>query len=267
MSVSELSMSAQNYLKAVWRVSEWSDTPVTPSLIAEQTELKLSSVSDAVRRLTAQGLLDHTPYGAVELTETGRAYAVAMVRRHRLIETFLVNVLGYGWDQVHDEAEHLEHAVSDFLVERIDEYLGHPTRDPHGDPIPSADGTIDAPVAEQLSLIEPGREVVVERISDDDPALLQFFEDRGIVLGARLSVREGAPFSGALEVVVDSNETPIALGRAATDALYVSSSERLNRGSLRALGALFDLELNLLVLFEVTVSEADDRAVVREDIA
>lgn len=228
VSVSELSASTQNYLKAVWTLSEWSETPVTPSLIAERTELKMSSVSDAVRKLTAQGLLDHSPYGAVELTETGRAYAVAMVRRHRLIETFLVNVLGYGWDQVHDEAEHLEHAVSDFMIERIDLLLGRPSRDPHGDPIPAADGTIVVPPAVQLSSVAVGEAgaadalaVVIERISDDDPALLQFFEDRGLVLGARLSVREGAPFSGSLEVVIDEGD-PVALGRAATDALYVS---------------------------------------------
>ena len=222
MSVSDLSTSTQNYLKAVWTLSEWSDQPVTPSLIAERTELKLSSVSDAVRRLTSQGLLTHTPYGAVELTEAGRAYAVAMVRRHRLIETFLVKMLGYGWDQVHDEAEHLEHAVSDFMIERIDELLGRPTRDPHGDPIPLADGSIVAPAAVPLGQIVAGTEVIVERISDDDPALLQFFEDRGIVLGALLTVREGAPFSESLDVHVQDEDQPVALGRVALDALYVS---------------------------------------------
>ncbi len=224
MSVSELSTSTQNYLKAVWTISEWSDTPVTPTLIAERTELKLSSVSDAVRRLTAQGLLSHTPYGAVELTETGRAYAVAMVRRHRLIETFLVKMLGYGWDEVHDEAEHLEHAVSDFMIERIDELLGRPTRDPHGDPIPLADGTIVVPTAVQLSQLAPGTEVIVERISDDDPALLQYFKDCGVVLGARLFVREGAPFSESLDVRVGDAAQSIALGRRAAEALYVSRS-------------------------------------------
>ncbi len=223
MSVNDLSPSVQNYLKAVWTLSEWSDAPVTPSLIAERTELKMSSVSDAVRRLTAQGLLHHAPYGAVELTETGQAYAVAMVRRHRLIETFLVQVLGYSWDQVHDEAEHLEHAVSDFMIERIDEHLGYPKRDPHGDPIPNAEGVIDVPRAVQLSTVDAGSEVVVERISDEDPELLQFFEDRGIVVGTRLSLREGAPFSGSLEVVVAGASGPaVALGGAATDALYVS---------------------------------------------
>ncbi len=222
MSVSDLSTSTQNYLKAVWTLSEWSDQPVTPSLIAERTELKLSSVSDAVRRLTSQGLLTHTPYGAVELTEAGRAYAVAMVRRHRLIETFLVKMLGYGWDQVHDEAEHLEHAVSDFMIERIDELLGRPTRDPHGDPIPLADGSIVAPAAVPLGQVAAGTEVIVERISDDDPALLQFFEDRGIVLGAHLTVREGAPFSESIDVHVRGEDQPVALGRVALDALYVS---------------------------------------------
>lgn len=224
MSVSDLSTSTQNYLKAVWNLSEWSETPVTPSLIAERTELKLSSVSDAVRRLSSQGLLSHTPYGAVELTETGRAYAVAMVRRHRLIETFLVKMLGYKWDEVHDEAEHLEHAVSDFMIERIDELLGRPTRDPHGDPIPLADGTIVAPEATPLGEVAAGTEVVIERISDDDPALLQFFEDRGIVLGAQVVVREGAPFSESLDVHVTGEDHPVALGRAAIDALYVSRS-------------------------------------------
>src|SRR5699024_1150906 len=118
MSVSDLSASTQNYLKAVWGLTEWSSAPVTPSSIAERTGLRLSSVSDAVRKLSSQGLLEHAPYGSVELTDTGRAYALTMVRRHRLIETFLVRVLHYTWDQVHDEAEHLEHAVSDFMIDR-----------------------------------------------------------------------------------------------------------------------------------------------------
>lgn len=227
VSVSELSTSTQNYLKAVWSLSEWSDAPVTPSLIAERTALKLSSVSDAVRKLTAQGLLIHSPYGSVELTDEGRAHAVAMVRRHRLIETFLVQTLGYSWDQVHDEAEHLEHAVSDFLVQRIDELLGHPTRDPHGDIIPAADGTYNVPAAMQLQHVAAGSVVVVERISDEDPKLLQFFEDRGIVLGVKLRVAEGAPFSGSIEVSVLSGDDtaerkPIALGETAAAALFVA---------------------------------------------
>lgn len=222
MSVSELSASAQNYLKAIWALAEWHDEPVTPSLIAQHVGVKLSSTSDAVRRLTEQGLLTHAPYGSVELTSAGREHAVAMVRRHRLIETFLVEKLGYSWDQVHDEAEVLEHAVSDFLIERIDELLGRPERDPHGDPIPAADGSVRIPQAHRLTDIDEGGHLLVERINDGDPELLRFFTAHGIGVGAILDVQPGAPFSEVLSVRTDGAAEPIALGRAATDAIYVS---------------------------------------------
>lgn len=224
MSVDELSTSTQNYLKAVWGLSEWSSDPVTPTLIAQRTGLRLSSVSDAVRRLTEQGLLAHAPYGSVELTEIGRTHALAMVRRHRLIETFLVVALGYRWDQVHDEAERLEHAVSDFLIDRIDELLDHPSRDPHGDPIPSADGTVTLPEAGRLTDVEATSRVIVERISDADPALLQFFEAHGIGVGVALRVEDGPPFSEARGVRLDGTDDLLPLGRSATDAIYVSRS-------------------------------------------
>lgn len=222
MSVSELSTSSQNYLKAVWSLQEWSSAPVTPSALAARAGVKLSTVSDAIRKLAEQGLLEHAPYGAVSLTEQGRAHAVAMVRRHRLIETFLVSALGYRWDQVHDEADALEHAVSDFLVDRIDQFLGFPSRDPHGDPIPAADGAVDIPDAVSLSHVEPGSRARVERISDARPDLLLFFAERGIGLGSVLGVRPGTPFSDSVEVVVDGEAGSIALGRSATDAVWVT---------------------------------------------
>lgn len=222
MSVSQLSASNQNYLKAVWSLREWSEEPVTASRIAARTGVKLPTASDAIRRLTEQGLLEHTPYGSVALTQAGRMHAVAMIRRHRLIETFLVQVLGYTWDQVHDEAETLEHAVSDFMIERIDEHLGQPERDPHGDPIPRADGVVERPAAELLTELRPGSRATVERISDDDAELLQFFTGRGIGVGSTLELRPGAPYSGSVEVLVDGISAPVALGRAATDAIWVS---------------------------------------------
>ncbi|MDN5894993.1 metal-dependent transcriptional regulator [Brachybacterium tyrofermentans] len=223
MSVDELSASAQNYLKAIWGLSEWSDEPVTLKLIAQRTGVALSSASDAVRKLTEQGLLSHARYGSVELTEVGRAYALVMVRRHRLIETFLVETLGYRWDEVHEEAEQLEHAVSDLMVERIDDVLGRPRRDPHGDPIPAADGTVTVPDARRLTDVGAEGRFVVERISDTDPAMLQFFESQGIGVGATLVVAAGAPFSDALEVRSGEVGSPTLLGRSATDALYVSA--------------------------------------------
>lgn len=222
MSVEHLTPSAQNYVKIIWGVQEWSDDPVTPSLIAARAGVAMSSVSDAVRKLADQGLVTHTPYGAVALTDAGRDAAVAMVRRHRLLESFLVQVLGYTWDEVHDEAEVLEHAVTDLLVDRIDAFLGFPTRDPHGDPIPSKSGHLPTPDAAQLCTVEPTGEVIVERISDDDPTLLQFFADTGIGVGTRLHLGPGAPFSETICVSIAGTE-PIQLGRTATEAVWVST--------------------------------------------
>ncbi|SJM50067.1 metal-dependent transcriptional regulator [Gulosibacter sp. 10] len=222
MSVTSLSTSNQNYLKAIWSLQEWSDEPVTPTTLAARVGVRLSTASDAVRKLTDQGYLEHAPYGAVTLTEQGRAYAVAMVRRHRLIESFLVESLGYRWDQVHDEAETLEHAASDFMIERIDELLGHPERDPHGDPIPRADGTVAKPDAVRLAELSPGRRGTVERFADDDPELLQFFAGHGIGVGTVLEVRAGAPYSDAVGLVFDGREEPLPLGRSATGAVWVT---------------------------------------------
>lgn len=224
MSVSELSASTQDYLKVVWYLGEWSDVPVTPKLMSDRLGLRLSSVSDAVRKLTAQGLLDHAPYGEVTLTKTGREHAIAMVRRHRLIETFLLETLGYRWDQVHDEAETLEHAVSDFMIERLDELLGHPRRDPHGDPIPTADGDITLPDAIPLTELEPGSKARVERISDDDPQLLQFLAENGIRFGTLLEAHPSAPYSETVEILVQGQTEPLMLGRAASDAIWVEAS-------------------------------------------
>lgn len=216
-------MSTQNYLKAIWSLQEWSSVPVTPSALAAKAGVKLSTASDAVRKLTEQGLLEHAPYGAVTLTPEGQAHAVAMVRRHRLIESFLVEVLGYRWDQVHDEAESLEHAVSDFMIDRIDEHLGHPVRDPHGDPIPSTDGSVSRPDALLLTALPTGSRARVERISDADAGLLQFFAERGIGIGTTLEARTREPYSGSLEVVVEGEDDLLALGQTATDAVWVAT--------------------------------------------
>ncbi|WP_250443945.1 metal-dependent transcriptional regulator [Actinotalea sp. C106] len=221
MSVAELSSSAQNYVKIIWGLQEWSTADVTATMIAERAGVRLSTVSDAVRRLADQGLVEHTRYGAVTLTDLGRSHALAMVRRHRLIEAFLVNVLGYRWDEVHDEAEELEHAVSDLMVTRIDELLGFPTRDPHGDPIPAADGTVTIPDAVQLSHREPTGQVVVERISDADPGLLQYFSDTGVLVGATLELSAGAAYSEAVGVRPEGRDG-VSLGPAAADAVWVS---------------------------------------------
>ncbi|WP_307864888.1 metal-dependent transcriptional regulator [Myceligenerans salitolerans] len=196
----ELTPVAQDYLKAVWSEQEWSTKKVTSKQLSDRLGVGASTVSETVRRLCDQGLLHHAPYGAVELTESGRRLALQMVRRHRLLETFLVSELGYGWDEVHDEAEVLEHAVSDLLVERLDARLGRPGRDPHGDPIPTADGTVVRPDATPMSDMAAGESGVVVRISDADPEALRYLDEIGLGLDARVSVTTRREFAGTLHV-------------------------------------------------------------------
>ncbi|MBV9350042.1 MAG: manganese-binding transcriptional regulator MntR, partial [Mycobacterium sp.] len=172
------------------------------------------------------GLVDHEKYGAVPLTEAGRWAALAMVRRHRLLETFLVKELGYGWDEVHDEAEVLEHAVSDQLVARIDAKLGFPQRDPHGDPIPASDGQVPTPPARQLWACRDGDAGTVARISDADPEMLRYFDSIGISLDSRLRVLTRREFAGMVSVAVESADggpTTVDLGSPAARAIWVVS--------------------------------------------
>ena len=220
MSIEQLSDSTQDYLKAIWLAGEWSDDQITATIIAQRVGVTLSTTSDALRRLRRSGLIDHAPYGSIELTETGRAHAVDMVRRHRLIETFLVQALGYTWDQVHDEAEVLEHAVSDFMIDKIAEHLGHPSRDPHGDPIPTADGSVERLKAISLTDLGIGVRASVERISDDDPALLQYFASRGVAHGTVIELAEGEPFSDTVTLIAP--DAQLTLGPAAVDAVWVT---------------------------------------------
>ncbi|MCB7135385.1 metal-dependent transcriptional regulator [Cellulosimicrobium marinum] len=197
----DLTPVAQDYLKVVWSAREWSDERVTTKLLAERMGVGASTVSETVRRLSAQGLLEHAPYGSIALTDRGRALALAMVRRHRLLETYLVSELGYGWDEVHDEAEVLEHAVSDLMIERIDARLGRPTRDPHGDPIPGADGSVVRPPATPLSELAAGDRGVVARISDADPDVLRYLAELGVGLDTRVEVTERREYAGTLTLV------------------------------------------------------------------
>jgi DtxR family Mn-dependent transcriptional regulator len=178
--VGDLSPSTQDYLKALWSLGEWDPAAVTVTALAERLGLRTSTTSDGLRKLVSQGFVEHAPYGAIVLTEAGTAHALAMVRRHRLLETYLASELGYSWDEVHDEAESLEHAVSDTFLERIDAVLGHPTRDPHGDPIPPAAGEHSTPDAVRLSSLPVGTSATVSRISDSSPDRLRAFAAAGI---------------------------------------------------------------------------------------
>jgi DtxR family transcriptional regulator, Mn-dependent transcriptional regulator len=215
----DLTTVAQDYLKVIWTAQEWSREKVSTKMLAERIGVSASTASESIRKLADQGLVDHEKYGAVTLTEAGRQAALAMVRRHRLMETFLVRILGYSWDEVHDEAEVLEHAVSDRMLDRIDAKLGYPKRDPHGDPIPAADGHVPTPDARQLSVCEDGDTGVVARISDADPEMLRYLADRGIRLGDQLEVLDRQPFDGPMTVLFGEAEQ--VLGGPLTAAMRV----------------------------------------------
>ncbi|KTS07009.1 metal-dependent transcriptional regulator [Microbacterium testaceum] len=179
---------ADDYLKAIYHHTEWQNDPITPSQLAAVLGLAPSSVTEMVKKLAAQGLVTHRPYGPVSLTAAGQRRAAGVIRRHRLIETWLVREFGYAWDEVHDEAEILEHALSDRLLEGIDARLGRPRFDPHGDAIPDATGSVDREPFVLLSAAAPGHAGRVLRVSDRDPELLRALVERGIDVGHELEV-------------------------------------------------------------------------------
>ncbi|RZU63820.1 DtxR family iron (metal) dependent repressor [Microterricola gilva] len=207
--------AVEDYLKTIYAHTEWQPEPITPSALAGKLGIAPSSVTEMVKKLAALGLVTHVPYGAVRLNELGTARALEVVRRHRLIETWLVNEMGYTWDTVHDEAEVLEHALSNRLLEAIDARLGHPRRDPHGDPIPAADGTLLHPDAVLLSVAAPGSRGAVVRISDRDPAVLRLLTENAIGLDTVLELADAG-------VLLPDGRT-LALGADALASIWISA--------------------------------------------
>jgi DtxR family Mn-dependent transcriptional regulator len=204
-----------DYLKTVYAHTEWQDTPITPSQLATALGIAPSSVTEMVKKLSAAGLVSHQPYGAVRLTEAGRERALQMLRRHRLIETWLVREFGYAWHEVHDEAEVLEHTISDRLLEGIDQRLGRPRFDPHGDAIPDAAGEVEREPFILLADAAPGHTGRVLRVSDRDPELLRALESAGVAVGAEVTVTDAA----ALRIA----EGDVPLPTAAAGAVWLSA--------------------------------------------
>ncbi|TFD75057.1 metal-dependent transcriptional regulator [Cryobacterium fucosi] len=182
--------AVEDYLKTIYAHTEWQPEPITPSVLAARLGVAPSSVTEMVKKLAGAGLITHVPYGPLRLTPAGFLGASAVVRRHRLVETWLVREMGYDWDQVHDEAEILEHALSDRLLEAIDVRLGRPGSDPHGDLIPAADGSLVRVPAIRLADAAPGHAGTVLRISDRDPAILRDLAADSIGPGSALTVLE-----------------------------------------------------------------------------
>ncbi len=213
---------AQDYLKAIYGAGEWTGAGATTSALAARFGVAPSTASETVRKLAAAGWVDHQRYGLVTLTPAGRAVALAVVRRHRIVETFLVERLGYSWDEVHEEAEMLEHAMSDRLLARMDEALGHPERDPHGDPIPQPDGTVPQPPAVPLADLPAGARGRVARISDAEPQVLRYLTEIGIGLDVVLAIVERREFAGTTAIRTGADAAPVVdLGERAVAAIWV----------------------------------------------
>ena len=211
---------AENYAKAIYQLQGSDEASVGTGAVAERLGVTPASASAMLKRLAAEGLVEHTPYHGVRLTEDGEQVALEVIRHHRLIELFLAEVLGMPWDRVHAEAEVLEHHISEELEELIAAKLGQPARDPHGDPIPSAELDLVADDSVPLAELEPGQSGTFIRVSDRDAEMLRYLDSRGIHPGARLLVRSREPFRGPLSVEVGGHSH--ALGGELVERMRVS---------------------------------------------
>jgi len=210
---SAFTRSQQDYLKALYLLGGV-DRPVPTRDLAQRLGISSPSVSEMVTRLSAQGLVEHDRYRGQQLTREGRKVALELVRHHRLLEVFLVEVLGYAWDEVHDEAERLEHVISERMEQRIFELLGRPALDPHGHVIPTLGGKVRAVSHRSLSESKVGERLVVQGVSDDDPVKLRELQRRGLMPGTPVAVVSASEFEGPVEVRLKGRRESVPLGLA-----------------------------------------------------
>jgi DtxR family Mn-dependent transcriptional regulator len=202
-------VAIQDYLKEIYKIQA-SGERATTTAIAKRMGVAPSSATSMLKKLAALGLAEHAPYRGVELSEAGAKIALEVIRHHRLLEQYLAQTLGLGIDAVHDEADRLEHVISEELEARIDEQLGYPTHDPHGDPIPDAGLNVDRTSLRSLEALTPGEEATVRRIPDGDPGLLRYLAELTLVPGRKVTMRRSEPFGGPLTVDVGGSEHPIS---------------------------------------------------------
>ena len=195
----------ENYLKGIYAI-ESEHGKVSTTLLSEYLRISAASVTEMIKKLADDGLITHEPYRGVRLTEIGRKQALRIVRRHRLWELFLVEILNYQWDEIHDEAERLEHVTSEGMEQRLDKALGYPKIDPHGDPIPDVNGELEGTSCAALEEFHPGDTVRVIRVSDDDPDVLQHASELGLELNKKISVKKKLKFDGSMVVKVGAKE-------------------------------------------------------------
>lgn len=216
------SATVEDYLKALYQLEQQENGKARIKDIASLLDVSLPSVTTMMKSLDDHGFVERTAYRGVSLTERGRLAALRVIRNHRLIELFLVEVLGYTWDEVHAEAERLEHSMSDTLTNRIDHYLGYPRVDPHGDPIPDADGRIEKVHTHSILELDAGATASVERVMEQSADVLLYLTTKGIRPGVSVTIDHLEPFDGPLWLIVDGNK--IALSRSLAGRVHVASA-------------------------------------------
>lgn len=200
------SFAEENYIKAIYHLSRGGKEAVTTNSIADKLNTRAASVTDMIKKLSAKGLLSYRRYNGVNITDDGRKTALQVIRKHRLWETFLVEKLHFHWDEVHEIAEQLEHIKSNLLITRLDEFLGHPKTDPHGDPIPDENGEFKAKPKLQLSLATEGKNYVISSVRDSSSAFLKYLDKIGAYIGAKVQVVERIEYDGSVEILIDKNK-------------------------------------------------------------
>jgi len=220
------SSAVENYLKDIYELQD-KDAPVSTTALAQRLRVTSPSVTGMLKRLAAQDppLVDYERYQGVALTPAGERLALAVIRRHRLLELFLARALNYSWDEVHAEADRLEHVISERLEDRIAAWLGDPSTDPHGDPIPTKEGKVARSTCHPLSDLQRGETGRVASALDEDPAVLRYLAEKGLVPGAAITVTDRVPFGGPVVVKVGTH-APETLSKEITDCICVSADDK-----------------------------------------
>jgi len=200
------SPSIEDYLKALYKLEEQQGAPVSTGALAQAMDVSSASASNMVKRLDELDFLTYEAYEGATLTDPGQTVALEVIRHHRLLELYLKEVMGFSWDEIHEEAEILEHHISERFEDRIEEMLDHPERDPHGHPIPARDGTVDELPTRSLADLTEGDGAVIDHIADENGELLALLEQRGLLPGVTVEVQETRPLDGLLVVAIDGTE-------------------------------------------------------------
>lgn len=216
-----LSLTEENYIKAIWHLSDSGGKSVSTNELAGRMGTAPASITDMVKRLSTKRLVNYEPYQGVRITEKGSARALLIIRKHRLWETFLVDKLGFQWDEVHEVAEQLEHIHSDQLIDKLDDFLGRPAFDPHGHFIPDRDGRFQQVNQFPLSSLDLGKSAVIGSIRNGSPELLQYLSRVGVYIGVHIRILERRPFDGSMEIEVNK-KNQLVISREVSENLFIN---------------------------------------------